>query len=143
MRSGPNFPILIAGVEAFLPALEAHAVDRARTRLVQDPPENGAASGLVPRRMSPNVVEDVDRELFRGLPVAGDAHRQRENGPARSIVECVKGNLISGRDSVDEVRPLPLGSRCAVFAGIEHSREGAWPAAQRAAVRLTAHRRGL
>jgi hypothetical protein len=66
----------IAGtrIDALLSLFEAQAVDRPGTRLVHDPSQHAAVPRVVAGRPSPDVVEDVQRQLLGGFPIAGDSH---------------------------------------------------------------------
>ena len=109
----------IAAVAALLSALEAQAVDRPRARLVHDPAEHRAVRGVVTRRAPPDVVEDVDGELFSGFPVGRDSHDQREDDAMRPLVERMQRELVARGNRLDERRPVLLRHR-SLGLGIEH-----------------------
>src|SRR5258706_2665537 len=81
-RIGSQFGLRLhlATVAALLSAVEAQAVDRPRAGLVHDPAEHRAVRRIVTRSAPPDVMEDVDGEVFSGLPVGRDWHGQREEG---------------------------------------------------------------
>src|SRR5712671_3237670 len=62
-------PRRVSAVTALLSVLEPQAVDCPRARLVHDPAEHRPVRGVVARRAPPDVMEDIDGELFGGLPV--------------------------------------------------------------------------
>src|SRR6185503_20883544 len=95
----------IRAVAAFLSAFEAQAIDGARACLVHDPAEHRAVRGVITRRASPNVMEDVDGELFSGFPVRRDSHDQSEDGAMSPLVERMKRELVAPGNRLDERRP--------------------------------------
>src|SRR5689334_777449 len=64
--------LLRAAIDALLALLEPPAIDRARARLIHDPPEHRAALLLIRGRPSPDVMKDVERELFGGFAARYD-----------------------------------------------------------------------
>src|ERR1043166_1818553 len=98
----------IHAVAALLSALETQSVDRARACLVHDPAEHRAISGVVTGCASPNVMKDVDGELFSGFPISGDSHDQSEDGTMSPLVERMKRQLIAPGNALDERRPVLL-----------------------------------
>src|SRR5690348_16142758 len=84
-RLGQQLPM--AAAAALLSGFDAETVDRARTRLVHDTAEYRAVRGVLTRRASPDVMEDVDGELFSSFPVCNESHDQREDDPMSHLVE--------------------------------------------------------
>ena len=109
----------IAAVAALLSTLEAQAVDRPRARLVHDPAEHRAVRGVVTRRAPPDVMEDVDGELFSGFPVGRDSHDQREDEAMRPLVERMQRELVARGNRLDERRPVLLRHQ-SLGPGIQH-----------------------
>ena len=109
----------IAAVAALLSALEAQAVDRPRARLVHDPAEHRAVRGVVTRRAPPDVMEDVDGELFGGFPVGRDSHDQGEDEAMSPLVERMQRELVARGNRLDERRPVLLRHR-SLGLGIQH-----------------------
>jgi hypothetical protein len=109
-------PIALA---ALLSVLEAQAIERPRARLVHDPAEHRAVRGVVTRRAPPDVMEDVDRKLFSGFPVACDSHDQSEDDAMGHLVERMQRELVACGNRLDEGHPGLLRDR-RLGVGIEH-----------------------
>src|SRR5689334_20548020 len=87
--------LYIAVVSALLTALETEAVDRPRTRLVHDPAKHCAVRRVVPRCAPPDIMEDIDCDLFSGFPVGRDSHNQSKDEPMSHLVEGMKRELVT------------------------------------------------
>src|SRR5262249_48302852 len=96
---------------ALLSVLEAQAIDRPRARLVHDPAQHRGVRGVVTRRAPPDVMEDIDRELFSGFPVARDSHDQSEDDAMGHLIERMQRELVASGNRLDERRPGPLRDR--------------------------------
>ncbi len=88
-----------------LPPFEAQPVDGPGARLVHDPSQDGPVTSVVAGGSSPNIVKDIERQLFGGFPVAGDSHDQCEDEAMRSLVQRVQRELIARGDGLDEPDP--------------------------------------
>ena len=86
-------------------------------------PTTDPARGIVRRRASPHVVEDVQRQLFGGLSTVGHTHDQGKHDSMRAFVERVQRLLIALCDGSDEPNPLRLGYRSLRLVGIEEAAE--------------------
>src|SRR5215207_9757026 len=78
--------LLIVGLAPLLSALEAQAVDRPRACLVHNPAEHRAILGVVMRCPAPDVMKDIDGELFSGFPISYDSHDQRKHEAMSSFI---------------------------------------------------------
>ena len=65
-------------------------------------------------------MEDVQRQLFGGLPVVGDPHDQGEYDSMRAFVQRMQRMLVALGDGLDEPDPLLLPYEDLRFAGVEH-----------------------
>ena len=70
------------------------------------------------RRAPPDIVEDVDGELFRGFPVSHDSHDQREDEAMSPLVERMQRELVARSNRLDERCPVLLRDR-SLGLGIE------------------------
>src|SRR5215467_14127332 len=109
----------ISAIPALLSAVEAQAVDCPRTGLIHDPAEHRAVRGVVTRRASPDVMKDVDGELFSGFPVGRDSDDQSEDAAVRHLVECMQRELVTRGNRLDELRP-PLLRYGSLGLGIQY-----------------------
>src|SRR6185503_4739196 len=100
-------------------------IDRSRSCLVHDPAEHRAVRGVVTPRTSPNIMEDVDGELFSGFPVSRDSQDQSEDGAMSPLIERMKRELVARSNRLDERRPVLLRHR-SFGRGIEHIAECCW-----------------
>jgi hypothetical protein len=112
----------IAALAALLSALETQAVDRPRARLVHDPAEHRAVRGVVMRRAPPDVMEDIDGELFSGFPVGCNSHNQSEDEAMSHLVERMQRELVARGNRLDKRRPVLL-RHGSLGIGIEHVAE--------------------
>jgi hypothetical protein len=62
------------------------------------------------RRALPDVMKDVDGELFSGFPVGRDSDDQSEGAAVRHRVERMQRQLVTRGNRLDELRPPLL--RC-------------------------------
>jgi hypothetical protein len=73
----------------------------------------------ITRRASPDVMEDVDGELFGGLPVRRDSHDQSEDEAVSHLVERMQRELVARGNCFDECRPILLQHRT-LGLGMQH-----------------------
>lgn len=64
-------------------------------------------------------MEDIDRELFSGFPVARDSHGQSEDDAVGHLIERMQRELVARGNRMDERRPGLLRDR-SLGVGIEH-----------------------
>lgn len=71
--------------------------------------KNRAGRRVICSRSSPDVMENVDGQLIRSVPVGSDPHDQRECDGVGPLIQSAKRNLISRGDGMDEGNPFALG----------------------------------
>ena len=91
---------------SLLSAFEAQPVDCARARLIHEPSKYRATLSVVRRRSPPDVVEDVERDLFGAGMVAENAHDQGEHQPVGAVVERSQSKLIARSNGFDKLAPF-------------------------------------
>ena len=66
---------------------------------------------LLLQPLDPDVMEDVDGELFGSLPVRRDSHDQSEDEAMSHLVERMQRELVARGNCFDECRPILLQHR--------------------------------
>jgi hypothetical protein len=82
-------------LHSFLSLIESQAVNRPAARLIHDPAGDRPVCGIVARRFSPYVMEDIERNFFGRLSIHDYPHDQRKNDPMRSLVKRMQCALIT------------------------------------------------
>ena len=103
--------IIRVRIDALAPLLMSQPVNGPRPCLVHDPAQDRAIGSVILRSSPPNVVKDVERQFFSGLPVVGNSHDQGEYDSMRSLKQRLQGRLVTRGDRLDEPDPLASGIR--------------------------------
>src|SRR6185503_8767845 len=111
--------VLRAVVHALLTMVKTMTVDASRARDVHDPRHDGPSGAVVCRRPLPDVVIDVQRDLFCRCGRLHDSDYQSEHDPVSVFVQLAQRALIAFGDRHDERSPLVLLDRR--VARIEHN----------------------
>src|SRR5690606_7367523 len=97
-----------ARIDALLPLVEAQAVDGTRPRLVHDPPDHQTVRRVVRGRTSPNVVENIQRQLLGRLAISSDTHDQGEDNLMRAAIQTVQRSFVARCYLAHQFDPLTL-----------------------------------
>lgn len=103
--------VLLAVVYALLAMFSTMTVDGSRARYIHDPRHDAPSGAIVSGRPLPNVVIDVQRDLFCRCASLDDSDYQSEYDPVSAFVQLAQRALIASGDRRDECNPFVLLDR--------------------------------